>query len=70
MNTQSITPAIQKEIYKVPFKVHGKLSLILHLKSLGVIVNIDPSYKYACAHFDNLIDCNKFKQTLELLPAV
>ena len=70
MNKQRITPTTQKEIYKVPFKVHGKLSLIFYLKNLGVIVKIDSSYKYACAYFDNLIDCNKFKDALKLLPAV
>ena len=70
MNTQSTTSTIQKEIFKVPFKVHGKLSLIFYLKNLGVVINIDPNYQYACAHFDNLMDCNKFKDALKHLPTV
>ena len=64
MPESSITPSQNKNIYKVPFKVIGHLSLIMALCEQGVVVKIDREFKYACAYFDNTQDYNDFKHAL------
>ena len=60
MNT-TITPP---DTFRFPFRVKGNLSVIDYYSRQGVVIEVDPTCKYACACFDNSIDYNSFKRGL------
>lgn len=62
MNTQKITPPDHQ--FRFPFRVRGNLCLIEYYSKRGVVIEVDPTCKYACACFDNSIDYNSFKRCL------
>ena len=58
----------EKSQHKVLFHVKGKLAMIHVLQQNGMDIRMNPECTHACACFDNLIDYNRFKSMINILP--
>lgn len=61
----STTDTYTPPTYRVPFNAKNSLFLIKSYSALGTVIEVDPTCKYACAVFDNLIDFNEFQDVLK-----